>query len=76
MLNQDEIDALLSGKIEVEDGPGGISRAGAGSPITGRRYLLLFGKKNIRPYNFWSPDRFSQEQMRAIGIMHEDLRSG
>jgi flagellar motor switch protein FliM len=29
--------------------------------------------RQIQPYNFWSPDRFSKEQMRAIEMIHEDL---
>lgn len=73
MLNQDEIDALLSGKIEVEDGPGE-SAEPVPAPLSSEEDTSSSSeKKNIRPYNFWSPDRFSQEQMRAIGIMHEDL---
>ena len=71
MLNQDEIDALLSGKIEVEDGPGE-SQEEIPAPLS-EEDDEPSSKKSIRPYNFWSPDRFSQEQMRAIGIMHEDL---
>lgn len=31
------------------------------------------GKKNIQTYNFWSPARFSKEQMRAVELVHEDL---
>lgn len=73
MLNQDEIDALLSGKISAEDGDG--------EPVDDLPTVLAdeevspsdSTKRNVKPYNFWSPDRFSQEQMRAIGIMHEDL---
>ncbi len=29
--------------------------------------------RQIRPYNFWSPDRFSKEQMRAVELVHENL---
>jgi flagellar motor switch protein FliM len=29
--------------------------------------------RQVQPYNFWSPDRFSKEQMRAIEMIHEDL---
>lgn len=29
--------------------------------------------KQVRPYNFWSPDRFSKEQMRAVELVHENL---
>jgi flagellar motor switch protein FliM len=27
----------------------------------------------VRPYNFWSPDRFSKDQMRAVELVHEEL---
>lgn len=75
MLNQDEIDALLSGKIGAEDSEGDPVED-LPTPLAGEEEIPSSSapaKKNIRPYNFWSPDRFSQEQMRAIGIMHEDL---
>lgn len=73
MLTQAEIDALLSGAIEVEqpDQGGGINLAelmGKDPPSAKHK-----GGKQIRPYNFWSPDRFSKEQMRAIELVHEDL---
>ncbi len=31
------------------------------------------GSKQVRPYNFWSPERFSKDQMRAIELIHENL---
>jgi flagellar motor switch protein FliM len=74
MLAQSEIDALLSGAIEMDQRDGGdrinlaemINQPGE-SPKTGN------GKKNIQNYNFWSPARFSKEQMRAVELVHEDL---
>lgn len=74
MLSQAEIDALLSGAIELE-GRGenerinlaemmGQSGAGAREPGTSPR---------VQSYNFWSPNRFSKEQMRAVEMVHEDL---
>lgn len=73
MLTQAEIDALLSGAIESEKEleeplprplqPTTVADNAAGES-TGKR---------IRPYNFWSPDRFSKDQMRAIELIHEDL---
>jgi flagellar motor switch protein FliM len=27
----------------------------------------------VTAYNFWSPDRFSKDQMRAVELVHEDL---
>jgi flagellar motor switch protein FliM len=30
-------------------------------------------EKQVRPYNFWSPDHFSKDQMRAVELVHEDL---
>lgn len=29
--------------------------------------------KRVQTYNFWSPARFSKEQMRAVELVHEDL---
>ena len=71
MLNQDEIDALLSGKIDIEDAEGMVEDTP--TPLADSSDQSSKKQNNIRNYNFWSPDRFSQEQMRAIGIMHEDL---
>jgi flagellar motor switch protein FliM len=70
MLNQDEIDALLSGKLDIEDPGGGIQETP--TPLAEEAGSSA-KQKTVRAYNFWSPDRFSQEQMRAIAIMHEDL---
>ncbi len=74
MLNQAEIDALLSGTIETEDTPDkqGVNLAQLAAQPTTIPHKNNKGK-HIRPYNFWSPDRFSKEQMRAIEMMHEDL---
>jgi len=76
MLTQAEIDALLAGEIEVEqrDSAPGVNLAeilesrGDAAPQQTRS-----GQKNIRPYNFWSPERFSKDQMRAVELIHEDL---
>lgn len=73
MLSQAEIDALLSGSLEVEDRESQsqvnlaelMGEAAAPPPKTGAR--------QVQPYNFWSPDRFSKEQMRAVEIIHEDF---
>ncbi|HEY9077920.1 MAG TPA: flagellar motor switch protein FliM [Anaerolineaceae bacterium] len=82
MLSQAEIDALLSGAIEIEarEGEGGVNLAeimgqapaagGAGSPGAQKEPTT---DKKVQAYNFWSPDRFSKEQMRAVELMHEDL---
>ena len=89
MLSQAEIDALLAGTIDIgsssdvetinlaevmnqtldeENNPTPSSRDMPDAPpkkkATGRQ---------VRPYNFWSPDRFSKEQMRAVEMVHEDL---
>jgi flagellar motor switch protein FliM len=29
--------------------------------------------RTVRPYNFWSPERFSKDQMRAVELVHENL---
>ena len=34
---------------------------------------LRTGSKSVKTYNFWSPARFSKEQMRAVELVHEDL---
>jgi flagellar motor switch protein FliM len=76
MLSQAEIDALLAGAIELDpkDGMNNINLAElmnqpTDKPITqGEK-----GEKKIQTYNFWSPDRFSKEQMRAVELIHEDL---
>ncbi len=71
MLSQAEIDALLSGAIETEqEGDQPLPKpesAPAGAAVASAR------EKRIRPYNFWSPDRFSKDQMRAVELVHEDL---
>jgi flagellar motor switch protein FliM len=76
MLTQAEIDALLNGSIEIEEhnGQGSINLAelmgneGAAVPKeTGEP------NRKIQSYNFWSPDRFSKDQMRAVELVHEDL---
>jgi len=77
MLTQAEIDALLAGAIEIE----------ASDDSSGVNLAKLMGEdskpkseeggeeeeKRVRPYNFWSPDRFSKDQMRAIELVHEEL---
>lgn len=75
MLAQSEIDALLSGAIDFDQKNGGdnvnladkTSLSGESMNSEGRR------EKKIQPYNFWSPARFSKEQMRAVELVHEDL---
>lgn len=77
MLTQAEIDALLSGAIAIEgkDGGADVNLAdimGGGTPSTGKEQPES-GNKKVTAYNFWSPDRFSKEQMRAVELVHEDL---
>ena len=76
MLAQSEIDALLSGAIDIDqkDGKERINLADMMSNQPGDR-LKIEGdeKKTIQNYNFWSPARFSKEQMRAVELVHEDL---
>ncbi|MCL4559582.1 MAG: flagellar motor switch protein FliM [Chloroflexi bacterium] len=74
MLSQAEIDALLSGAIQIEgkDGEGGVNLANLIDQPQGGAKEGEPGKK-AQAYNFWSPDRFSKEQMRAVELMHEDL---
>ena len=74
MLAQSEIDALLSGAIEIDQKDGG-DRINLAEMINqpGDAPRPRDGKKNIQTYNFWSPARFSKEQMRAVELVHEDL---
>jgi flagellar motor switch protein FliM len=75
MLAQSEIDALLSGAIDFDQKDGGdnvnladkMNQLGEGGGQDGKR------EKKVQPYNFWSPARFSKEQMRAVELVHEDL---
>jgi flagellar motor switch protein FliM len=74
MLTQAEIDALLSGSIEIEqpNSQGSVNLAEImGTPGTSNRDRIP--EKQVRPYNFWSPDHFSKDQMRAVELVHEDL---
>jgi len=75
MLAQSEIDALLSGTLEIDQKDGGdrvnlaeiMNRPGDHAKSEGEE------GKTVQTYNFWSPARFSKEQMRAVELVHEDL---
>ncbi len=74
MLSQAEIDALLSGAIEIEnhEGMGSLNLAEMmGQSATAAP--IQDNDRKIQTYNFWSPDRFSKDQMRAVELVHEDL---
>lgn len=79
MLSQAEIDALLSGSLELEQTTKEESvnlkelmGTEAEKPeVVGP--MRTSGGRNIRPYNFWSPDHFSKEHLRAVELVHEDL---
>lgn len=75
MLAQSEIDALLSGAIDFDQKNGGDNVNLADKVNPSVESLGPDGKreKKIQPYNFWSPARFSKEQMRAVELVHEDL---
>jgi flagellar motor switch protein FliM len=81
MLSQSEIDALLSGTIELDqkDGSNGINLAellnqpGEQQANSAKPPTTDDHERKITAYNFWSPDRFSKEQMRAVELIHEDL---
>jgi flagellar motor switch protein FliM len=74
MLTQAEIDALLNGAIEIEgtENQEGVNLADMMGKA-GQTKETSPSEKNVRPYNFWSPDRFSKEQIRAIELVHEEL---
>jgi flagellar motor switch protein FliM len=74
MLTQAEIDALLNGAIEIEgtETQEGVNLAELmGKSTAGAKESS--SDKSVRPYNFWSPNRFSKEQMRALELVHEEL---
>jgi flagellar motor switch protein FliM len=79
MLTQAEIDALLEGAIELEgkDGQAGVNLAElmGKEPVEKKAEPVASPTQHhkVQPYNFWSPDRFSKEQMRAVELVHEDL---
>lgn len=77
MLSQSEIDALLKGAIEIEekDGGGSVNLAEImGQPSSsGPSNKSSDSSKKVQAYNFWSPERFSKEQIRAVELVHEDL---
>lgn len=81
MLTQAEIDALLSGAIEIEktDDQDGVNLAriienGKGEAQKPAEIAKEEDEdRQVRPYNFWSPDRFSKDHMRAIELLHEEL---
>lgn len=74
MLTQNEIDALLNGALQIEsnDGQQSVNLAELLNPNEEHQRESKPGK-NVTAYNFWSPDRFSKEQMRAVELIHEDL---
>ncbi|MBL8055357.1 MAG: flagellar motor switch protein FliM [Anaerolineales bacterium] len=81
MLTQAEIDALLAGSLEAEQphSEQGVNLAdligtGPAAPASApKEKPAAASGKQIRPYNFWSPERFSKDQMRAIELIHENL---
>jgi flagellar motor switch protein FliM len=80
MLSQAEIDALLTGSIEIEqkEGEERINLAemldqSKPETVAAQTSAPKGSDRQVQPYNFWSPDRFSKEQMRAIEMVHEDL---
>ena len=73
MLSQAEIDALLNGAIELDNSQGeSVNLAELMSTTSGGAKESIEGPK-VQAYNFWSPDRFSKDQMRAVELVHEDL---
>jgi flagellar motor switch protein FliM len=75
MLSQAEIDALLAGAIELDpkDGMNNINLAELMNQPSDKPNTQGERERKIQTYNFWSPDRFSKEQMRAVELIHEDL---
>jgi flagellar motor switch protein FliM len=75
MLSQAEIDALLSGSIEVDQKEGApqVNLADLLNQTPEKEKVIDDRNRKIQTYNFWSPDRFSKEHMRALELIHEDL---
>jgi flagellar motor switch protein FliM len=78
MLSQAEIDALLAGAVEADQPHGDASinlAALMGQPAVPPQAAapVADGERAVRPYNFWSPERFSKDQMRAVELVHENL---
>jgi len=77
MLTQAEIDGLLNSTLQAEDADNGNALDPTGQPDRDSAPQSAArpeaNGKQPRPYNFWSPDRFSKEQMRAIELVHENL---
>ena len=74
MLSQAEIDALLVGSIEADqpNSQSGVNLAELMGQASGAHSNKAAGRQ-VRPYDFRSPDRFSKEQMRAVELVHENL---
>src|SRR5512138_400430 len=75
MLAQSEIDALLSGALEIDQKSGGerVNLAGMINQQGEPQKTEADDNKRVQTYNFWSPARFSKEQIRAVELVHEDL---
>lgn len=83
MLTQAEIDALLKGTMEVEDRDSqttvnlaelmGQEQESSGGAASVPAREVNDASKKVQAYNFWSPDRFSKDQMRAVELVHEDF---
>jgi len=73
MLTQAEIDALLAGSIEIEQTDENESVNLAAMMGQQKEDTQRKTDQKVRPYNFWSPDHFSKDQMRAVELVHEDL---
>ena len=75
MLAQSEIDALLSGAIDFDqkDGLNTINLGDRSNQSADTASSDGKRERKISLYNFWSPARFSKEQMRAVELVHEDL---
>jgi flagellar motor switch protein FliM len=66
---------LLSGKIDIEgkNGSQSVNLADLMKSSEDHPDSDSSHKNKVQTYNFWSPDRFSKEQMRAVELIHEDL---
>lgn len=82
MLTQAEIDALLAAELHAQElpavqppeaAPTAMAAAAVPGQGTAEGEDRAGRQRTIRPYNFWSPDLLSKEQLRAVELIHEDL---
>jgi flagellar motor switch protein FliM len=74
MLSQPEVDAMLA-KDQKPEVPKSepTARPAEFQEETPARGMASSEEKKVQPYDFWSPNRFYKDQMRALELLHQDL---